>query len=118
MIEELIIRVFSTRNASHLAHWAESSGYRHETLGEFYTDVIPALDAVIEARQGSFDLVEVEQIPKQPKVKDILKLIEDDFIFISDNRNKITGGLIAIDNLLQELESVYLKAIYKLRNLK
>jgi len=39
MIEELIARVFGTRNAAHLAHWKEASGYRHETLAAFYEGV-------------------------------------------------------------------------------
>ena len=38
-------------------------------------------------------------------------------VWISENRAKVTGKLPALDNMLQELEGVYLKAIYKLRRL-
>lgn len=117
MIEELIARVFGTRNAAHLAHWKESSGYRHETLTAFYEDVLDALDKLVEAHQGAFDLVDGVELD-QPKVKDILKRLEDDMLWISENRAKVTGKLPALDNILQELEGVYLKAIYKLRHLK
>lgn len=61
MIEELIARVFGTRNAAHLAHWKEASGYRHETLAAFYGDVLDALDKLVEAYQGAFDLVAESQ---------------------------------------------------------
>lgn len=117
MIEQLIARVFATRNASHLAHWKESSGYRHETLAEFYDNLLDVVDKLVEAHQGAFDLVgDVDLEPV--KVKDIIKRLEEDMVWISENRPKITGKLPALDNILQELESVYLKALYKLRNLK
>lgn len=118
MIEQLIIRVFATRNAAHLAHWAEASGYRHETLGAFYDDVIVAMDAFVEAHQGAFDLVKVGALPEQPKTKNIEDRLEEDMLWFGKNRKKITGDLPALDNLLQEVERVYLKALYKLRNLK
>lgn len=123
MINDLIVRVFASRNAAHLAHWAEKSGYRHETLGSFYDDVISALDSVVELYQGAFELVELTPAEKKssmvpPDKDDILDLLEDDLDFIAKNRKKITEGIPAIDNLLQELERVYLKTVYKLRNLK
>lgn len=117
MIEDLIARVFATRNAAHLAHWAEKSGYRHETLSAFYEGVLGALDSFVEAYQGAFDLVGDVAL-EQPKIKDILKRLEDDMVWISENRAEVTGKLPALDNLLQEIEAIYLKAIYKLRNLK
>lgn len=118
MIEELIARVFASRNAAHLAHWKETFGFRHEALGAFYDDVITAIDDIVEAHQGAFDLVEVNGLPKQPKVDDIVMLLEDDMVFISENRKKLTNGLPAIDNLLQSLEHVYLRTLYRLRKLK
>lgn len=118
MIEELVARVFASRNAAHLAHWKETSGFRHETLGAFYDDVIGAIDDIVEAHQGAFDLIDVSGLPKQPKVDDIVELLEDDMVFISENRKKITSGLPAIDNLLQGLEHIYLRTLYKLRKLK
>lgn len=118
MITDLIARVFATRNAAHLAHWAESSGFRHETLGGFYESVIGSLDRIVEAHQGAFDLVKVGTLPKQPEVDDIVAHMEEDLVWISENRKKITSGLPAIDNTVQDLEGVYLTALYKLKRLK
>lgn len=117
MLEQLIALVFATRNAAHLAHWREKSGYRHETLASFYDDVLEALDKLVEAHQGAFELIGTVELD-QPAVKDILQRLETDMVWISENRTKITGKLPALDNMLQELEGVYLKAIYKLRNLQ
>ena len=118
MIEELITKIFAARNAAHLAHWKETSGYRHETLAEFYDHLLDAVDKLVEAYQGAFELVDVEELPKLGKVKDIVVQLEDDMLWIGKNRAKITQSLPALDNILQELEGVYLKALYKLRNLK
>lgn len=118
MIEQLIARVFASRNASHLAHWAETSGFRHQTLGDFYDGVIEKVDAVVEAHQGAFDLVKIGVLPKQPEVDDIVAHLEEDLVWINENRKKITNGLAAIDNLLQDLEGLYLSTLYKLKRLK
>ena len=39
MIEDLIARVFCTRNCAHLAHWASDSYAEHEALGSFYENI-------------------------------------------------------------------------------
>ena len=103
MIEELIARVFCARNAAHLEHWRTKSYAQHVALCAFYNDIIDALDAVVEARQGVFDLVRVGELPAQPKVQNIGDYLEEDLVFI--------------DNLLQGLEDVYMKTLYKLKNL-
>ena len=48
MIEELISKVFCTRNCAHLAHWASDSYAEHEALGSFYGDIIDILDNFVE----------------------------------------------------------------------
>lgn len=118
MIEQLIARVFASRNAAHLAHWAETSGFRHQTLGGFYDGAIDKLDSIVEAHQSAFELVKVGALAKQPEVDDIVAHLEEDLVWINENRKKITNGLAAIDNLLQDLEGLYLSTLYKLKRLK
>lgn len=117
MIEKLITLVLASRNAAHLAHWRTKSFSEHMALNEFYDGVLDVLDKLVEAYQGAFDLIGDVELD-QPKVKDIIKHLEEDLVWISENRAKVTGKLQALDNILQELEGVYLKALYKLRNLK
>lgn len=117
MIEQLIALIFATRNAAHLAHWRTKSFSQHMALNEFYDDVLEVLDKLVEAHQGAFELIGKVELD-QPVVKEILQRLEADMVWISENRPKITGKLPALDNILQELEGVYLKAIYKLRNLQ
>ena len=117
MISELIQRVFATRNAAHLEHWRIKSGYNHETLGEFYESVIEKLDAVVEANIAVFGKISVGAPPEQPKVADIVEHLEDDLVWIGKNRKDLGGKVPAIDNMLQDLEGIYLHALFKLKSL-
>lgn len=120
MIEQLISRVFYTRNVAHVQHWratGEGSYARHVALGDFYSDVIDALDSLVEAYQGAFKLVSNIPAPETGP-KDMLKLLEADAGWIEENHEKLCQGNRALANLLDGLSEVYLSAIYKLRNLR
>lgn len=119
MIEELIARVFYARNVAHFEHWRAHGvgGYaRHIALGEFYDGVIDALDALVEAYQGAFELVGPVRAPKT-KAEDILLILDEDAAWIEKNHDKICKGNRAVANLIDVVTSVYLTTTYKLRNL-
>lgn len=118
MIEELISRVFASRNAAHIEHWRTDSFARHSALGDFYDVVIDKIDSLVEAYQGAFDLVKVGTLDRQPPAGDIIKHLEDDMEWISKNRIMICKGLPSLDNILQDLEGLYLSTLYKLKRLK
>lgn len=117
MIEEFIARIFATRNAAHIEHWRTKSYAQHVALGSFYYDLIEDIDSIVEAHQGAFGLVSIGALDKQPKIANIVTHLESDMEWIAKNRKAITGGLPAIDNLLQSLEDSYLSTLYKLKNL-
>ena len=120
MIEELIARVFYARNVAHFEHWrakGDGSFSKHMALGGFYEGVIEAIDDIVEAYQGAFDLIGSIPAPETPK-GDVLKLLEGDADWIEENHEDICKGNRAVANLIDSLTGVYLSAIYKLRNLK
>lgn len=119
MIEELIARVFYARNVAHFEHWTASGmgAYaRHKALGKFYEDVIGAIDSLVEAYQGAFELIGPVRAPKT-KAEDILLILIEDSEWIEKNHEKVCKGNRAVANLLDGVTEVYLSAIYKLRNL-
>lgn len=119
MIEQLVSRVFYARNLAHFEHWRATgagSYAKHQALGAFYDDVIEALDTLVEAYQGAFDLI--GNIPAPKAGNDILKALEDDAAWIEENHEDICQGNRAVANLVDGVTGVYLSAIYKLRNLK
>lgn len=117
MIEELVARIFKTRNQAHLAHWKTKSFAEHKALGGFYDDVIDSLDTLVEACQGSKGIIGHVDLSCKDESVDIIKCLTDDANFISKNRTKIAHGVPAIENILDEIVALYLKTIYKLKNL-
>lgn len=120
MIEQLISRVFYARNVAHFEHWRATgtgSYAKHQALGSFYEEVIEAVDDLVEAYQGAFELIGSIPAPAAPK-GDVLKLLEADAAWIEENHEDICQGNRAVANLIDSLTGVYLSTIYKLRNLK
>lgn len=120
MIEQLIARVFYARNVAHFEHWrakGDGSYAKHKALGSFYDGVIDALDPLVEAYQGAFELVGNIPAPEMPS-GDVLKLLESQAAWIEENHEAICKGNRAVANLIDTLTGVYLSTIYKLRNLK
>lgn len=120
MIEQLIARVFYARNLAHFEHWRATgtgSYAKHQALGSFYDDVIDAVDALVEAYQGAFDLIGNIPAPEISK-GDVLKVLEADAAWIEENHEGICQGNRAVANLIDTVTGVYLSTIYKLRNLK
>lgn len=116
MIEELVSRVFATRNAVHLAHWKTKSFSEHSALGSFYDDLIDGIDAVVEAHQGAFGLIgDVD--PTVANKNNIAEHIKQEARWIEQNREDISGGVRAIENLIDSLTDSYLTTYYKLTNL-
>lgn len=120
MIEQLIARVFHARNVAHWSHWrakGDGSYAQHQALGSFYDGVIGALDPLVEAYQGAYDLI--GSIPQtESSGNNILKLLEGDAAWIEDHHEEICKGNRAVANLIDTLTAVYLSTIYKLRNLR
>ena len=117
MIEELVARVFSTRNQAHLAHWKTKSYAEHQALGSFYDDLIDTIDKLVEACQGSKGIVGHVDLSSKDESVDIIKRLTEDANWISKNRAKIGYGVPALENIIDELVGLYLSTLYKLKNL-
>jgi uncharacterized protein Yka (UPF0111/DUF47 family) len=114
MIESLIEKIFNLRNAAHAAHWKTNSYSEHKALGKYYEDVIGGLDEVIESYQGVFGIVG----KLESGADNIKKEIEDQIVWMNENRNEIAKNIPAIENLLDNLVAVHMKTLYKLENLR
>ena len=114
MIEQLIEKMFESRNAAHIQHWKTKSYSQHQALGEYYQSVIEIIDKYVEAHQGTFGIIgDVEG--EKP---DVAKLINDDIIWLNENRSKISKGIPALENILDELTGLHMTTLYKLENLR
>ena len=117
MVEELIQRLFKTRNQAHLMHWKTKSYAEHQALGKFYDKLMDSLDAFVEACQGSKGIIGHVDLSCKDESIEIIKCLTADANWISRNRAKIAHGVPALENILDEIVSLYLSTIYKLKNL-
>ena len=117
MIEELIKRVFTTQVKAKLFHWKTGSYAQHMAAGEFYDAVDGPLDDLVEDYQAAFTKVDSIKIEEFETEDDILSLLKKDVVWISKNRSRICEDVSSLENIIDELSSVYLKTIYKLENL-
>lgn len=118
-IEQLVARVFSARNAAHRAHLAakgDGSFAKHMALGEFYDGIIEAIDAIVEVDQGMYGLIGDFSI-EDVKPTDFAKFVREEAIWIELNRDKFSKCNATLA-LIDDLTAVYLRAAYKLANLK
>ena len=116
MIEELIAKVFMARNNTHIAHWKTKSYAEHVALGDFYDETIDILDNLVECYQGNFGLI--KDIPlEEAHHNGCVKCLSDHVAWIAKNRSKIARNVAALENIVDELTSLYLKTLYKLENL-
>lgn len=122
MIEQLVSRVFYTRNAAHLQHWkvkGPGSYAQHTALGGFYDALIDKIDSIVETYQGYFDLIAM--VPPKPGAmlpNDIVAHLSEDCDWIMENREEIAKDNTAVENLIDDLLGEYMTTLYKLRNLK
>lgn len=116
MIEELIAKIFMARNNTHIAHWKTKSYAEHVALGDFYESSVDLLDSLVECYQGNFGII--EDIPKDELHQDgCIKCLSDQVAWIAKNRSKIAKNVAALENIIDEITSLYLKTLYKLENL-
>jgi hypothetical protein len=112
MIKDLIQRMFAARNAAHLEHWKTNSYAQHKALGGYYENVIEKVDDLIEAYQGAFGLVGMSE------TNDVVKMINDELIWLNENRSAICKGVPALENILDDLTALHMSTLYKLENLR
>ena len=108
---------FKTRNQAHLMHWKTKSYAEHQALGAFYDDLIDTLDKLVEICQGSTGVIGHVDLSCKDESVPIIKNLSEDANWIGKNRAKIGHGVPAIENVIDEIVGIYLRTIYKLKNL-
>lgn len=116
MINDLIARVFEARNVAHLEHWNTGNYAAHRALGDFYDEVIDLLDLLVEAHSGAFGKVgKVELGARQ--TKPCVALLGEHVVWISKHREHIAQDVAALENIVDEIVALYLRTLYKLKEL-
>jgi DNA-binding ferritin-like protein len=119
-IAQLLAIMFLSRDMAHRAHWKTSSYAQHVALATFYDEIVDRADAIAEAYQGRYLVIDhVPILNAEGEKSDIADALESHMEDIEKLR------YIACDkedsplqNLIDSAIELYLSTLYKLRNLK
>lgn len=117
-INELVEKVFTTRNLLHFAHLGTKSYAAHMALGSLYDQIVEDVDEIVEVYQGKFGLLTGLECEAATIPSDITQHVKDEASWIETNRGGISKGYTPVENLLDTLIGHYSQACYKLENLK
>ena len=112
--------LFLSRDMAHRAHWKTKSYAQHQALAEFYDAIVDKADAIAEAYQGRYFII--DDVPilgddgEKPDIADALEAHMDDLeklrYMCCDKSDT------PLQNLIDAAIETYLSTLYKLRNLK
>lgn len=119
-IGQLLGTMFLSRDMAHRAHWKTKSFAQHMALGEFYDAIVDKADAIAEAYQGRYFIIDDVPIFSPEGEKDsIADALETQMQDIEKLRYMACDKEDAtLQNLIDDALSTYLTVLYKLRNLK
>jgi len=110
-MDKMIEVVFADADAAHVGHLTTKSYAQHMALGEFYSGVREALDAIVESAIG------LDLPPPEPPKTDIIDQIEAGYVELVEMKDRVCQGASTLENLFDGLLEQYTKALYKLKRL-
>jgi len=124
MIGRLIAVLFLSRDLAHRAHLKVSgpgSYAAHTALCTFYDEVVDLADSLAEAYQGRHGIIDDIPLLKDEGTKgaDPVAMLEKHLSWIEKTRyTAVEKTDTALQNIIDEIVSLYLSTLYKLKNLK
>lgn len=114
MVSDFISRILACQTISQLAHWQTDSYAQHEALGQFYSELPSLTDKFVEAYIGAFGKEDVFEY----KIDDVVKHLEDELMWLNKHKEKITKDSPGLSNIFDEITTLHMRALYKLKNLR
>jgi hypothetical protein len=112
----LIGLLFLARDVAHSVHLNTRSYAKHSALGDFYPAVIDLADKFAEAYQGRKGLIGAIELTSPPKTDNVLQFLQGQLKDIEDMRYKVCDKAdTTLQNIVDEIVSLYLSTIYKVR---
>jgi len=108
--------LFLARDVTHSVHLNTRSYAKHKALGGFYDKVVDLADSFAEAYQGRHGLIGPITLMSAKKTSNVVEFLQDQLAEIEANRYKFCDeDDSAIQNIIDEIVSLYLSTLYKLR---
>jgi DNA-binding ferritin-like protein len=118
-IGQLIAILFLSRELAHREHLRTKSYSQHVALNTFYDEVVDRADAIAEAYQGRYGIIDKIPLLDNDMAGSIDMVLEKQLDAVEKLRyTAVEKSDTTIQNLIDEAVALYLSTLYKLRNLK
>jgi len=118
-IGQLIAILFLSRELAHREHLRTKSYSQHVALNTFYDEVVDRADAIAEAYQGRYGIIDKIPLLDNDIAGSIDTVLEKQLDAVEKLRyTAVEKSDTTIQNLIDEAVALYLSTLYKLRNLK
>jgi DNA-binding ferritin-like protein len=118
-IGQLIAILFLSRELAHREHLRTKSYSQHVALNTFYDEVVDRADAIAEAYQGRYGIIDKIPLLDNDMAGSIDIVLEKQLDAVEKLRyTAVEKSDTTIQNLIDEAVALYLSTLYKLRNLK
>jgi DNA-binding ferritin-like protein len=108
--------LFLGRDVAHSVHLNTRSYAKHVALQGFYEGIVDLADSFAEAYQGKYGLIGGIALQSAKKTANITEFLQDQLDEIEANRYKVVDkDCTALHNIIDEIVSLYLSTLYKLR---
>ena len=114
-IAKMIGILFYSRTYAHMAHLKTPSFAKHKALNEFYDEIVELADDLAEATQGRYGKLDIPFTDMKGDVSDPIAAIQAHATMVDNLCKKCE--LDWIDNIVQEIQSLYYSTLYKLKEL-
>jgi hypothetical protein len=115
-----ISTLFLARDLSHRAHLRTKSFAAHKALDDFYNAIVGLADSFAEAYQGMYGIMDIPfTAPSSGNNIDIeiISILESQLDYINASRGSFTD-YSPLQNIVDEICTLYLSTLYKLKYLK
>lgn len=111
---DLIGHLFLARDVTHSVHLNTRSYAKHKALGGFYEKIIDLADDLAEAYQGRYGLIGPITLHSAKKTNNVVEFLEDSLEEVRKERKEYKDDT-ALQNIIDEIEGLYLSTLYKLK---
>ena len=111
---DLIGHLFLARDVTHSVHLNTRSYAKHKALGGFYEKIIDLADDLAEAYQGRYGLIGPITLHSAKKTNNVVEFLEYSLEEVRKERKEYSEDT-ALQNIIDEIEGLYLSTLYKLK---
>lgn len=118
----LIATLFLARDLAHREHLKVTgvgSYAAHSALGSFYDGIVDLADTLAESYQGCYDVILDIPLATQDGDLSIIDTLAGQLDWLHEARfEAIPRDCTALHNIVDEVEGLYMRTLYKLRRLQ